>query len=591
MMINQTIANRYRIIKQLDKGGMGTVYIGEHIDLRQKVAIKILNQDARRNEGENRFINEAKTYASINHPNLVQLHDFETTSSYMAMVLEYCPGENLYQFLKKYAPLPVPLAVDIVIQIAQGLNAAHDNRILHRDLKPANIMLVPTTKDPKRYVVKLLDFGIAKDLNNNNHLTQQGMVCGTPEYMSPEQACGEKVSNACDIYALGVVFYEMLAGHLPFRDEVRQNVMLKHCQQIPPPLKQVTPKLEQIVMRCLHKKAEDRYASTIDLIDALDMFTQDEYGYKAPIEIRTILQHKVEKLIAQRIAIKDEPPSQISMKMVSPDDIKNSLIEANQNIKNADIILEQINDDHVKAREIQLPPLHKNDQFWSPQMSLGVKHHWNDIWGEIQEKQKDPSFKHIVFIAIACLSLLLLALYINQDIKESEASEIPIAQTSRFIQNAPVPMTSKQLELPQANEPIQAVNTVVVPTIEPPVELQETAPTPTPVVEEKTTPVPAQLPLPIVEAKEPSENQLKNKYKFKSILKDCNEIDRLNGVTKEIKDLKDKCETYRKELSFIKLMGCPRLIKKYDETPDKWIAAIKKSNEFQELIHRCRALE
>lgn len=290
MSKEQTIvAGRYELSRQIGEGGMGKVYLAKHTELGQEVAIKCLRPESQSSaNGAHRFYLEAKTYAAINHPNLVKLHDFERTEKgELRMVLEYVRGQTLGAFLKMYGALHPLFAIDIAIQIAQGLSAAHHDNILHRDLKPENIMLSPLTREKRNYHVKILDFGIAKQLDNDKpSLTALGMVCGTPDYMSPEQACGIELDKSSDIYSLGVVFYEMLTGHPPYKGDKRQ-VMSAHCTE-PIPLisdrspHQIPSGLEDVLQRCLAKNTRDRYKSLEELIAALDQVNSTSFDQKVP---------------------------------------------------------------------------------------------------------------------------------------------------------------------------------------------------------------------------------------------------------------------------------------------------------------------
>ena len=286
----ELIAGRYKANRLIGKGGMGKVFLGEHAELGQEVAIKCLRSHSKDNENSvRRFCLEASTYASINHPNLVKLHEFERTQrGELRMILEYVRGDTLGTVLHQYKALHPLFAIDVTVQIAQGLSAAHDKNIIHRDLKPDNIILSPLTKDRRRYHVKLLDFGIAKQLyrEKDNNLTAMGMVCGTPDYMSPEQACGHQVGKQSDIYSLGVVFFEMLAGRLPYIGDNKRHVMQAHCSNPIPNIAQYSPymipqSLEDIMQRCLAKNAKDRYQSLDELIQALDELVLCEYNQRA----------------------------------------------------------------------------------------------------------------------------------------------------------------------------------------------------------------------------------------------------------------------------------------------------------------------
>lgn len=276
-LLGITVANRYRIDERIGVGGMGTVYRGTHIRLGQSVAIKVLHERyADDQKLTRRFEKEALTYGQVTHPNLVGLHDFgRTEDGTFFMVLEYCPGVSLSRLIREQGRLNPMLAGDIILQIAQGLGAAHKEGIVHRDLKPENIILMETR--PGRYHARLLDFGIAKRIDDDEpRLTQAGMVFGTPEYMAPEQARGKTVDARSDIYALGTMLYELLTGDPPFTGTDKLRIMQQQANEVPKtptvfmPGIHVPPELERLVMRCIEKQPAKRYQSTADLIGVLD---------------------------------------------------------------------------------------------------------------------------------------------------------------------------------------------------------------------------------------------------------------------------------------------------------------------------------
>jgi serine/threonine protein kinase len=294
---NELVAGRYLTSHVIGKGGMGKVVYGKHVDLQQEVAIKYLRTSSR-SGGESaskRFCQEALTYASINHPNIVKLLDFERTQhGELRMVLEYVKGETLGTFLRRTGQCHPLFAIDLTIQIAQGLSAAHAKSIIHRDLKPDNIMLSPLTKSRRHYHVKLLDFGIAKNLHHEGErYTAAGTVCGTPDYMSPEQARGLDIDTRSDIYSLGVLLFEMLAGRLPYVATGKQKVMSAHCWT-PIPLVSdfsnypVPTVLEDLLQRCLAKNANDRFQSVEELINALEHVAEREYDQVSPTKFNAL---------------------------------------------------------------------------------------------------------------------------------------------------------------------------------------------------------------------------------------------------------------------------------------------------------------
>jgi serine/threonine-protein kinase len=274
-LLGTIIDQRYETLEVLGEGGMGTVYRVRHTALRRQFALKALRRDlARDKDLSARFIQEAKTAAAIPHPNIVQITDFgslPTGEPYF--VMELLEGRSLRWLIGKGGSIPASRAVRILRQVAEALGAAHGAGVIHRDLKPDNIHVGDTVG--KRELVKVLDFGLAKVLGGSK-LTSAGMVFGTPHYMSPEQAAGEHIDYRSDIYALGVVMYEMFTGRVPFEADTYMGVLTKHMYVRPIPPSEIVGKnrnlgaLEEITLRCLEKKPKQRYASMADLLDRLD---------------------------------------------------------------------------------------------------------------------------------------------------------------------------------------------------------------------------------------------------------------------------------------------------------------------------------
>jgi serine/threonine protein kinase/Tol biopolymer transport system component len=262
-LIGRTVGH-YRILEHLGGGGMGIVFRAEDLKLARTVALKFLPFELTRDpEAKARFLQEARTASAIDHPNICTIHEVgETDEGQLYLAMACYDGETLKRRLSRGA-LPVDEAVDIAQQIARGLGKAHRKGIVHRDIKPANLMI---TSDA---VVKILDFGIAK-LAGSAILTRVGSSVGSPGYMSPEQARGEEVDARTDLWALGVVFYEMLAGRRPFRGEHDQSVLYSLFHDSPEPLNRVRadvlPDVQRIVDRLLAKEREARYATAADLL-------------------------------------------------------------------------------------------------------------------------------------------------------------------------------------------------------------------------------------------------------------------------------------------------------------------------------------
>jgi serine/threonine protein kinase len=274
-LIGKTIDGRYLVIESLGEGGMGTVYRVEHRALQRSFALKVLRRDlAREAELCSRFIQEARTAATINHPNVIQITDFgDLPDGSPYFVMEYLTGQPLSALAQKGGPLPAARAVRLLTQIAAGIGAAHRAGVVHRDLKPDNVFVLKSTSGED--LVKLLDFGVAK-VAGSARLTRTGMVFGSPHYMSPEQASGQPVDHRADIYALGVVMYELFTGHVPFEADTFMGVLTKHMFMAPERFtEKVGPcrelgALEDITLRCLEKKPENRYASAEELIAEIE---------------------------------------------------------------------------------------------------------------------------------------------------------------------------------------------------------------------------------------------------------------------------------------------------------------------------------
>jgi serine/threonine protein kinase/sugar lactone lactonase YvrE len=266
-------AERYRIIQELGKGGMGVVYKAEDIKLKRTIALKtILPQFLTQEEVKKRFVREAQAAAALSHPNICTVYEIDESEGTSFIAMEYIEGESLKDKVKK-KPLKIDEFLDISIQIAEGLHHAHQKDIIHRDIKSANIMV------EKNGQAKIMDFGLAK-LAGSTLVTRDGTTLGTIAYMSPEQAQGKPVDYRTDIWSLGIILYEIISGQLPFRGDRDQAVVYSLLNENPEPLTAlrsgVPLELERIVNKCLEKNTGFRYQSTSDLIADLKRLKRDK---------------------------------------------------------------------------------------------------------------------------------------------------------------------------------------------------------------------------------------------------------------------------------------------------------------------------
>ncbi len=283
--ITTVINGKYRVLRKLGEGGMGAVYLVEHIDIGKKFAVKVMLRELARNRDiTERLIHEARTASIIENPHVVSIVDYGIMEDgSVFLVMEYLEGRDLANVIDDEGPLPWKRARHIALQICSAIAKAHERKIIHRDLKPDNIFI--TDFDGQKDFIKILDFGIAKisdpSMDTRTHRTRAGIVLGTPHYMAPEQAVGQKPTHLVDIYATGVIVYQMVTGRLPFEDADYGTVMRAHITRQPPALLQANPDiripagLQKVISKALEKKPEKRYQSMEELRAAIEALPED----------------------------------------------------------------------------------------------------------------------------------------------------------------------------------------------------------------------------------------------------------------------------------------------------------------------------
>ena len=282
-MTGHVFGDRFRVERLIAAGGMGFVYLATDLEQQQLVALKIMRSTLQRDPvAIERFKREVRTIKRLMHPNTIELIDYGVTEDgFMFLVMEWLHGKDLREIMRIKRRLSPITATRVALQVAWSLSEAHQKGIIHRDLKPENIFIMHNPGPHLR--IKVVDFGLAKVVSgpeSAEQITRGGVVCGTPEYMSPEQAKGEKLDGRSDVYALGCVMYAMLEGDAPYRGKKALDVAMMHINNPFPPLNDKVPSaLRHIIMKCVEKKASARYQDVNELAAALEAFLD-------PIECR-----------------------------------------------------------------------------------------------------------------------------------------------------------------------------------------------------------------------------------------------------------------------------------------------------------------
>ena len=308
------VADRYRVVERLGRGGMGAVYLAEDSQLERQVALKFLAPELARNEEQRRrFLKEARSASALNHPNVCVVYEVGEVDDRPFIAMEFIEGDDLSKRIRR-GSLGVDEILDIAMQIADALDAAHSKGIVHRDIKPANISV------DDRGRVKVLDFGLAKRVDGSLDVdgTRPGTILGTLAYMSPEQALGQTVDPRSDIFSTGTVLYEMVTERLPFRGdtfaEVVDNIVHAQPEAMARFNYDVPPELERIARKCLEKNPEERYQTARDLlVDLKSLRREVDVDSSAPGA-------------ARRTAVNETVPAQAEMAVPDADVLRASAI-------------------------------------------------------------------------------------------------------------------------------------------------------------------------------------------------------------------------------------------------------------------------
>jgi len=296
----------YKLLKKLGEGGMGAVYLAEDLTMQRKVALKVLpKKHAGDSEFLTRFKREAKATGKLNHVNIITAYDAGEDMGHHFYAMEYCEGEPLDAILKREKVLTSEKALEIVIQVARGLKHAHDHGFIHRDIKPANIFVTATG------IAKILDLGLSKDISDSEKSfnTQSGVALGTPHYISPEQAKGDKgIDGRTDIYSMGATFYHLITGQTPFQGSTAALIMLKHLnEQLPNPQdinEEIPDGVAHVIQKMMAKETDDRYADCAELLADLELVSEGKMPSSHAIDA---VKSSVAVRLRQRGTLRHEP--------------------------------------------------------------------------------------------------------------------------------------------------------------------------------------------------------------------------------------------------------------------------------------------
>jgi eukaryotic-like serine/threonine-protein kinase len=296
MIVPRILNNRYELVEKLGSGGMAMVYRARDKMLERSVAVKLLQEEYSRDEAfQERFRQEARAAANLSHPNIVTVHDFGLDEGQLFIVMEYIPGTDLKALIKQRGRFSPEETVPLLVQACAGIGYAHRAGLVHCDVKPQNMLVTPDMR------LKVTDFGIARALSTIHPDEKSEIVWGSPQYFAPEQAAGSAPSPASDVYSLGVIMYEMLAGSLPFHGKTAAELARMHLEAEPVPLSEIlpdiSPRLEEIQKKVLSKEPAQRYRTADQLGRVLMTFGSSKaepalaLTPEIPME-RTVAEHQ-----------------------------------------------------------------------------------------------------------------------------------------------------------------------------------------------------------------------------------------------------------------------------------------------------------
>lgn len=330
-LIGQTL-NRYRLTSLLGEGGMGAVFKAHDVTLERDVAVKIMHpQFARLADFRERFLQEARTAARLNHPGVVQVYDFGQEKELLYIVMEFIPGANLGQMLQSLRSqnqwIRLDEAIELMRQVALAMDYIHHQGVLHRDMKPGNIMLKPEASESLPYHPVITDLGLAK-LLEGQPLTQEGTSLGTPSYMSPEQALGEKVDARSDVYSLGILLYELCVGQLPFPIKSLTEAIRYHTKEPPPPPRVLRPDLPEIldrlILKALEKDPSRRIPNAAEMARGLKAIApQVNQATAGP----TLLENSVSLVTQYQQSLLEQRGASILQEFAPPSDVTQDRIQ------------------------------------------------------------------------------------------------------------------------------------------------------------------------------------------------------------------------------------------------------------------------